>query len=83
LPGRISSQPLVTQAEALFTPLSSFAGVVLGLHDGRPVNSLQVEEEITTSASPVAVGDVVLITTERGVRAFKQPRDTPTVKSSN
>ncbi len=73
LPGRISSQPLVTEGEALFTPLSGTAGVVLGLRDGRPVNSLAVEEEITTSASPVAVGDVVLITTERGLRAFKQP----------
>jgi outer membrane protein assembly factor BamB len=80
LPGRISSQPLVRQANALFTPLSSPAGVVLELREGRQVNTLLVGEEITTSASPIAVGDVVLITIEHGLLAFSQPRDT-TVKS--
>jgi outer membrane protein assembly factor BamB len=75
LPGRISSQPLMTRAEALFTPLSSAAGVVLGLRDGRPVNSLPVGEEITTSASPIAVGDAVLLTTESGLLAFMRPRE--------
>jgi outer membrane protein assembly factor BamB len=77
LPGRISSQPLVTQAEALFMPLSSPAGVVLELRDGRPVNSLPVGGEITTSAAPVAVGQVVLLTTDQGLLAFGVPGDTP------
>lgn len=76
LPGRISSQPLMTRDEALFTPLSSAAGVVLGLRDGRPVNSLPVGEEITTSASPIAVGHAVLLTTESGLLAFMRPRET-------
>jgi eukaryotic-like serine/threonine-protein kinase len=80
LPGRISSQPLVKETAALFTPLSSSAGVVLELRDGRQVNTLLVGEEITTSASPIAVGDVVLITMEHGLLAFSQPRETPTVK---
>ncbi|MEP6718851.1 MAG: PQQ-binding-like beta-propeller repeat protein [bacterium] len=75
MPGRISSQPLMTELEALFTPLSSSAGVVLELRDGRQVNSLPVGEEITTSASPVAVGAVVLLTTEHGLLAFSQPRE--------
>jgi outer membrane protein assembly factor BamB len=75
LPGRIASQPLITGADALFTPLSSAAGVVLELRDGRPVNSLPVGEEITTSASPIAVGDVVLLTTEHGLLAFTPPRE--------
>lgn len=75
MPGRISSQPLMTELEALFTPLSSPAGVVLELRDGRQVNSLPVGEEISTSASPVAVGAVVLLTTEHGLLAFSQPRE--------
>ena len=77
MPGRISSQPLMTGSEALFMPLSSLAGVVLEMRDGRQVNSLPVGAEITTSASPIAVGDTVLLTTAQGLLAFTQPRETP------
>lgn len=77
LTGRISSQPLVTHRAALFMPLSSSTAVVLELRDGRQVNLLPVGEEITTSASPIAVGEVVLLTTEHGVIAFGKPRETP------
>ncbi len=77
LPGRISAQPLTAKDGALFTPLSSPAGVVLGLRDGRQVNSLPTGEEITTSASPIAVGDAVLLTTEKGFLAFAQPKQSP------
>lgn len=77
LPGRISAQPLTAEDGVLFTPLSSPAGVVLGLRDGRQVNSLPTGEEITTSASPIAVGDAVLLTTERGFLAFAQPKESP------
>lgn len=77
LPGRISSQPLMTNTDALFMPLSSSAGVVLELRDGRPVNSLPIGQEITSSASPIAVGEVVLLTTQQGLIAFKQPREPP------
>jgi len=83
LPGRISSQPLLTRAAALFTSLSSSAAVVLELRDGRPVNSLPVGEEISTSASPVAVRDVVLLTTEHGLIAFTHSREAPSVKKTN
>jgi outer membrane protein assembly factor BamB len=74
MPGRISAQPLTIEDAALFTPLTSSAGVVLALRDGRQVNSLPTGEEITTSAAPVAVGDVVLLTTMHGVLAFAQPK---------
>lgn len=77
MPGRVSSQPLMTSAEALFMPLTSSAGVVLEMRDGRQVNSLPVGAEITTSASPIAVGDTVLLTTEGGLLAFTQPREAP------
>lgn len=82
MPGRISSQPLITELEALFTPLSSSAGVVLELRDGRQVNSLPVGEEITTSASPIAVGGVVLLTTEHGLLAFSEPREGAPLKAN-
>ncbi len=77
MPGRISSQPLMTRAEALFTPLSGSAGVVLELRDGKQVNTLPVGEEISNLASPIAVADAVLVTTETGLLAFMRPRETP------
>ena len=77
LPGRISSQPLAAEDSALFTPLSSEAGVVLALRDGRQVNTLPTGEGINT-ASPIIVGDAVLITTEHGLLAFSHPANTKT-----
>jgi hypothetical protein len=61
----------------LFTPLSGSAGVVLELRDGRPVNSLPVGGEISTSASPIAIGQIVLLTTSQGLLAFTTPNDKP------
>ena len=75
MPGRISSQPLMGRSEALFTPLSGSAGVVLELRDGKQVNTLPVGEEISNSASPIAVADAVLLTTETGLLAFMRPRE--------
>ena len=73
LPGRISSQPLTVDEAALFTPLSSSAAVVLSLKDGKQVNSLPTEDELTSSASPILVGDAVIVTTEHGLLAFARP----------
>lgn len=73
LPGRISAQPLTVQEAALFTPLSSSEGVVLGLKDGKQVNSLPTGDELTSSASPILVGDAVILTTEHGLLAFASP----------
>ena len=78
MPGRISARPLAIEDAALFTPLSSSAGVVLALRDGKQVNLLPTGEEITTSASPIAVGDVVFLTTSHGLLAFAQPKATTT-----
>jgi outer membrane protein assembly factor BamB len=76
LPGRISAQPLTVAETALFTPLSSSEGVVLGLKDGKQVNTLAAGEELTSSASPILVGDAVILTTEHGLLAFARPLDT-------
>jgi outer membrane protein assembly factor BamB len=70
LPGRISSQPLTLEGAALFTPLSSSAAVVLAIRDGKQVNSLPTGEEMTSSASPIRVGDAVIVTTEHALLAF-------------
>src|ERR1043166_331490 len=75
LPGSISCHPLVTQHAALFMPFSSASAVVLDLRNGHQINLLPTGEEIATSASPVAVGEVVLLTTEHGLLAFTQPKE--------
>lgn len=80
LPGRISAQPLAVAETALFTPLSSSEGVVLGLKDGKQVNTLPAGEELTSSASPIIVGDAVILTTEHGLLAFARPADTAAKK---
>ena len=75
LPGRIAAQPLTVEEAALFTPLSSSEAVVLGLKDGKQVNSLPTGDELTSSASPILVGDAVILTTEHGLLAFSRPTD--------
>jgi len=75
LPGRIAAQPLAVEQTALFTPLSSSEGVVLGLKDGKQVNSLPTGDELTSSASPIIVGDAVILTTEHGLLAFARPAE--------
>jgi outer membrane protein assembly factor BamB len=75
LPGRISAQPLTVEQTALFTPLSSSEAVVLGLKDGKQVNTLAAGEELTSSAGPILVGDAVILTTEHGLLAFARPSD--------
>jgi outer membrane protein assembly factor BamB len=75
LPGRISAQPLMEKETALFTPLSSTVAVVLGLRDGKQLNSLPTGEELTSSASPIMVGDAVIVTTEHGLLAFGRPAE--------
>ncbi|PWT87333.1 MAG: hypothetical protein C5B55_14970 [Blastocatellia bacterium] len=82
LPGRISSQPLASEEAALFTPLSSTAAVVLALRDGKQVNTLPTGEEMTSSASPVIVGDAVVVTTEHGLLAFAPPANSTSKKSA-
>jgi len=80
LPGRIAAQPLAVAETALFTPLSSSEGVVLGLKDGKQVNSLPTGDELTSSASPIIVGDAVILTTEHGLLAFARPSEATKVK---
>jgi outer membrane protein assembly factor BamB len=70
LAGRIASQPLASLDAALFAPLSGDACVVLDLKDGKQVNNLPVGEGNNMAASPVASGQMLLVTTRQGLLAF-------------
>jgi outer membrane protein assembly factor BamB len=73
LAGRLLAEPFTTVDGALFTPLAGDAGVVLDLRDGKQLNTLLVGEDNNTAAAPVAVGDVLFVTTRQGLIAFSSP----------
>jgi len=73
LPGRISARPITAPDGALFTPLSTDNAIVLGLRDGKPVNTLSIGEENSSSAAPITVSDLVIVTTPHGLLAFARP----------
>jgi outer membrane protein assembly factor BamB len=74
LPGRIPARPLTAIDGALFTPLSTDSAIVLSLRDGKPANTLSLGEENSSSAAPIAVGNMVLVTTSHGLVAFAAPQ---------
>lgn len=75
LAGRLASQPLTIDDSALFTPLSGDAGVVLDLKSGKPLNNIPIGEDNNTTASPIAIGNTVFVTTRKGLLAFSRPAD--------
>ena len=77
LSGRISSQPLTSSDGALFIPLSSDSGVVLALRDGKQINTLPIGADNSISASPVKVGNLVVVTSIQGLLAFSSPKTQP------
>jgi len=74
LPGRISARPMTASDGALFTPFSTDSAIVLSLRDGKPANTLPLGEENSSSAAPIAVRNLVLITTPHALLAFAAPR---------
>jgi outer membrane protein assembly factor BamB len=74
LPGRIPARPITTSDGALFTPMSTESAIVLSLRDGKPANTLSLGEENSSSAAPIFVDNLVLITTSHGLLAFAAPR---------
>ena len=77
LPGRISARPVTASDGALFTPLSTDSAIVLSLRDGKPANTLSLGEENSSSAAPIAIANMVLITTSHGLLAFAAPHESP------
>lgn len=77
LPGRIPARPVTGTDGALFTPLSTDSAIVLGLKDGKPLNTLPIGEENSSNAAPVATNNLVLLTTPHGLMAFSGPEPAP------
>jgi outer membrane protein assembly factor BamB len=74
LPGRIPARPITAPDGALFTPMSTESAIVLSLRDGKPANTLSLGEENSSSAAPIVVDNLVMITTSHGLLAFAAPR---------
>ena len=70
LPGRISARPITSADGALFTPFSTDQAIVLNLRDGKTANTLPLGEENSSSAAPISVNGLVLITIPHGLLAF-------------
>lgn len=77
LPGRIPARPVTAPDGALFTPLSTDSAIVLSLRDGTPANTLLLGEENSSSAAPIAVENLILISTSHGLLAFAAPQPGP------
>lgn len=73
LSGRVTAAPAVLSQQAFLCPLAGDECVVLDLKSGRRVNRLVVGEDNNTSASPQINGDLLLVTTRRGLLAFANP----------
>ncbi len=74
LPGRIAARPITAPDGALFTPLSTDSAIVLGLKDGKPVNTLPLGEDNSSSAAPIALAGLVLVPVPHGLLAFSAPQ---------
>ncbi len=70
LPGRVAARPLVLDDDVLLSPLAGDECVVLSLQDGRKINSLFVGEDNNSEADPLLSGDLLFLTTRKGVLAF-------------
>ena len=70
LPGRVAARPLVLGDDVLLSPLAGDECVVLSLQDGRKINSVYVGEDNNSEADPLLSGDLLLLTTRKGVLAF-------------
>jgi outer membrane protein assembly factor BamB len=70
LAGRVLARPLVLDDGVLLTPLVGDEGVILSLQDGKKVNSIYVGEDNNTGASPLLSGNLIFLTTRKGLLAF-------------
>jgi outer membrane protein assembly factor BamB len=70
LAGRVTARPLVLDEEVLLSPLAGDECVVLSLQDGRKINSVYVGDDNNSEADPLIAGDLLLLTTRKGVTAF-------------
>jgi outer membrane protein assembly factor BamB len=78
LAGRVLARPLVLDESVLLTPLTGDEGVILSLEDGKKLNSIYVGEDNNTGASPLLSGNLILLTTRKGLLAFSSQAITAT-----
>lgn len=70
LAGRVTARPLLTADGVLLTPLTGDEAVILNPENGRKINSIEVGEDNNTSAEPAISGDMLLLSTRRGIFAY-------------
>lgn len=70
LPGRVEAQPLVLGDVVLLSPIAGDECVALSVEDGREVNSIYVGEDGNIGTSPLLFGNLLLLTTRKGLYAF-------------
>lgn len=70
LAGRIIAHPLVLKDSVILSPIIGEECVVLSLQDGKVINSIFVGEDNITEASPVFSGNLIILTTRKGLFAF-------------
>jgi eukaryotic-like serine/threonine-protein kinase len=70
LPGRVTARPLVTPEGVLLSPLSGGEVIILSPETGRKINSIEIEEDSNSSAAPLLWGDLLLLSTRRGIFAY-------------
>lgn len=81
LPGRVAARPLVLEDDVLLSPLAGDECLVLSLQDGRKINSLYVGEDNNGEADPLLSGELLVITTRKGVLAFSNRTPEPAAAS--
>lgn len=70
LAGRIAAQPLILKDSVFLSPIIGEECVVLSLQDGKVINSIFVGADNVTEASPIFSGNLILISTRKGLFAF-------------
>ncbi len=67
--GRILAEPLALSGSVLLAPLSGETCIVLDVRQGRVQNLVPVGQS-NTAASPVVVGNILLLPVQNGLRAY-------------
>jgi outer membrane protein assembly factor BamB len=73
LTGKVAAPLLVEGDGVLLTLLSSNTSVVLNARNGKQINSIQLGEDNSSSASPILCGGFLCFMTKHGVMAFGRP----------
>jgi outer membrane protein assembly factor BamB len=77
MPARLAVPPSLGYGTALFSPVGEEACIALSLRDGKVINSLPIGQDNSVVASPLIVGDLVLIPTRKGLLAFAPAGKSP------